>query len=183
MDKDNTNLWVIPETDLATCESVKEYIHFCLGQSFQLMASPPTCLISLHQGDTTWVINECPITLLDENYMYVLLLGVVFLSYSTRVHLYTIWQRETYFQFMCATLHLTINARYNEIYLQYVYYNLLAHILFFTSSYVLVSVHYSPQIASLYVQWVVHRFYVQITGPALHPVPGPVPHDVSGPAP
>ena len=37
---------------------------------------------------------------------------------------------------------VTINARYNEIYLQYVYYNLLAHMLFSTSSYVLVSVLY-----------------------------------------
>ena len=37
---------------------------------------------------------------------------------------------------------LTINARYSEIYLQYVYYNLLAHILFSTSSYVLVWVLY-----------------------------------------
>ena len=46
---------------------------------------------------------------------------------------------------MCTSVHLTINARYYEIYLQYVYYNLLAHILFFTSSYVLVSVLYMAQ--------------------------------------
>ena len=40
---------------------------------------------------------------------------------------------------------VTINARSNEIYLQYVYYNLLAHILFSTPSYVLVSVLYMAQ--------------------------------------
>ena len=41
--------------------------------------------------------------------------------------------------------YVTINARPNEIYLQYVYYNLLALILFSTSSYVLVSVLYMAQ--------------------------------------
>ena len=45
---------------------------------------------------------------------------------------------------------MTINARYNEIYLQYVYYNLLAHILFFASSYVLVLVLYMAQSVLLY---------------------------------
>ena len=44
---------------------------------------------------------------------------------------------------------VTINARSNEIYLQYVYYNLLAHILFSTSSYVLVSVLYKVEIPVL----------------------------------
>ena len=69
--------------------------------------------------------------------------SVVFLSNSTRVHLYTIWQRATYFTFICTSAHLTINARYMKYIPQYVYYNLLAHILFLTSSYVLVSVLYS----------------------------------------
>ena len=36
-----------------------------------------------------------------------------------------------------------MNACYHEIYLQYVYYNLLARILFFTSSYILVLVLYN----------------------------------------
>lgn len=71
MDQDNTNPRVFTETELAACESVKDYIRFCTGQSFKLMSSPPSCLVSLHQGDTTGVINECPITLLDEKYVYV----------------------------------------------------------------------------------------------------------------
>ena len=75
MDKDNTSPRVISETELAACDSIKDYIRFCPGQSFELMSSPPSCLISLHQGDTTGVINECPITLLDESYVYVESLG------------------------------------------------------------------------------------------------------------
>ena len=75
MDKDNSSPRVITETELAACDSIKDYIRFCPGQSFELMSSPPSCLISLHQGDTTGVINECPITLLDESYVYVESLG------------------------------------------------------------------------------------------------------------
>ena len=76
MDKDNTNPRVITEMELAACESIKDYIRFCPGKSFQLMSSPPSCLVALHQGDTTGVINECPITLLDESYVYVESLGL-----------------------------------------------------------------------------------------------------------
>ena len=43
--------------------------------------------------------------------------------------------------YFCSSL--TTNARYDEIYLQYVYYNLLAHILLSTLSYVLVLVLYN----------------------------------------
>ena len=75
MEKDNTSPRVISEAELAACNSIKDYILFCPGQSFELMSSPPSCLISLHQGDTTGVINECPITLLDESYVYVESLG------------------------------------------------------------------------------------------------------------
>ena len=49
----------------------------------------------------------------------------------------------SFHMYFCSSL--TINASYDEIYLQYVYYNLLAHILFSTSSYVLVSVLYKVQ--------------------------------------
>ena len=71
MDKDNTSPRVITESELAACDSIKDYIRFCPGQSLELMSSPPSCLVSLHQGGTTGVINECPITLLDELYVYV----------------------------------------------------------------------------------------------------------------
>ena len=41
---------------------------------------------------------------------------------------------------------VTINARYNEIYLQYAFYNLLVHILIsYHSSYVLVTVVYNHE--------------------------------------
>ena len=75
MDKDNTNPIVISETELAACKSIKDYIRFCPGKSLQLMSLPPSCQVSLHQGDTTGVINECPITLLDESFVYVESLG------------------------------------------------------------------------------------------------------------
>ena len=53
--------------------------------------------------------------------------------------------------FICTSVHLTINARYMKYIPQYVYYNLLAHILFLTSSYVLVSILYTSLRSSNFV--------------------------------
>ena len=51
---------------------------------YQLNSAPSTCLTALHSGDSLSVLAKCPVSLVDENYVYVSSLG--FGKYSVYSH-------------------------------------------------------------------------------------------------
>ena len=75
LDKDNSNPRVLPEEDLAQCKEVRAEEKFCPGLSYVLNDSPPTCLTQLHQGNSAGVLSLCPVSIVDESFVYVASLG------------------------------------------------------------------------------------------------------------
>ena len=75
LDNDNGNPRSMSPDDFLKCEVVKEGVRFCPAMSYQLNESPPSCLKSLHQGDSVGVLSFCPVSLVDEQFVYVANLG------------------------------------------------------------------------------------------------------------
>ena len=71
LDKDNSNPQVLREDDLSKCKKVRSEDRFCPGLSYVLNNSPPTCLTHLHQGNSVSVLALCPVSLVDESFVYV----------------------------------------------------------------------------------------------------------------
>ena len=75
LDKDNSNPRVLEEDDLSQCKEVRAEERFCPGLSYVLNDSPPTCLTNLHQGNSAGVLALCPVSLVNESFVYVASLG------------------------------------------------------------------------------------------------------------
>lgn len=80
LDKDNSNPRVLGEDDLSKCTEITSEERFCPGLSYVLNDLPPTCLTHLHQGNSVGgnsvgVLEMCPGSLVDENFVYVASLG------------------------------------------------------------------------------------------------------------
>ena len=75
LDKDNPNPRVLREDDLSKCKKVRFKYRFCPMLSYVLNNSPPTCLTHLHQGNSVGVLALCPVSLVDESFVYVASLG------------------------------------------------------------------------------------------------------------
>ena len=75
LDKDNFHPRVLEGSDLARCKVVRTDTRFCPAMSYQLNSAPSTCLTALHSGDSLGVLAKCPVSLVDENYVYVASLG------------------------------------------------------------------------------------------------------------
>ena len=75
LDKDNSHPRVLERSDLARCKVVRTDTRLCPAMSYQLNSAPTTCLTALYSADSLGVLAKCPVSLVDENYVYVASLG------------------------------------------------------------------------------------------------------------
>ena len=84
LDKDNSHPKVLDVAELAKCKEMRTDTRYCPAMSYQLNSAPATCLTSLHSGDSLGVLAKCPVSLVDEEYVYVASLGFGKYSVYTR---------------------------------------------------------------------------------------------------
>ena len=84
LDKDNSHPRVLEGSKLARCKVVRTDTLFCPAMSYQLNSAPSTCLTALHSGDSLGVLARCPVSLVEENYVYVASLGFGKYSVNSR---------------------------------------------------------------------------------------------------
>ena len=84
LDKDNSHPRVLDGSELGRCKAVRTDTRFCPAMSYQLNLAPATCLTSLHSGDSLGFLAKCPVSLVDEGFVYVASLGFGRYSVYTR---------------------------------------------------------------------------------------------------
>ena len=74
----------IKKRDLDVCEKVKDGATFCPKMGYSLENHPPTCTTSLYASEAQQVIEKCPVSLVDEDFIYITVLGYGQYSFYSR---------------------------------------------------------------------------------------------------